>query len=67
MMIELAPVETTDLSGSDAFNESMSEVQTPGTGVVDFKQSNASQKAGRHKVRTTVEGVSRLQTQRTLS
>ena len=66
-MIELAPVETTDLSGSDAFNESMSEVQTPGTGVVDFKQSNASLKAGRHKVRTTVEGVSRLQTQRTLS
>ena len=67
MMIELAPVETTNLSGSDAFNEAMSEIQTPGTGVVDFKQSDASLKAGRHKVRTPVEGVSRLQTQRTLS
>ena len=67
MVIELTSVETADLPGSDAFDKTMSQILTPGTGVVDFKQSNASLKTGRHEVRTPVEGVSRLQTQRTLS
>ena len=43
----------------------MLELQTSRAGVVDFEKPEATSKSSRHKVRTPIEGVSRLLTQPT--